>query len=255
MNRLVPDSGTFRTVGQLQHIHPHDQCSLELTAGTGPTITHCNIPGTIALTFDDGPSPYTEQVLDLLDQHGAKATFFVNGDNFGRGSIDDPSKPWPGLIRRMHNSGHQIGSHTWSHADLTNVDSQTRLTEVSRLETALVHILGFYPTYFRPPFAHCDAACEWDLGAMGYHVVNFDVDTKDYLHTTSEDIQISQNIFAGAVSGNPAETSYLVLSHDVWEQTARKLVPFMLNTLEQRGFKAVTVGECLGDPVENWYRS
>jgi peptidoglycan/xylan/chitin deacetylase (PgdA/CDA1 family) len=73
----------------------------------GIVINHCSIPGTIALTFDDGPYIYTAQVLDTLAHHGARATFFLNGRN--RGHIDQ----FPDLVKRAHAEGHQLGSHTY----------------------------------------------------------------------------------------------------------------------------------------------
>lgn len=72
----------------------------------GAVIDHCVIPGTIALTFDDGPFIYTAQMLDTLAFHGAVATFFLNGVN--KGSIDG----FPELVQRALNEGHQLGSHT-----------------------------------------------------------------------------------------------------------------------------------------------
>jgi peptidoglycan/xylan/chitin deacetylase (PgdA/CDA1 family) len=72
----------------------------------GQVIFSCTQPGTMALTFDDGPFAYTSQVLDKLDAAGAKGTFFVNGRNYG--SITD----YAGVVQRMVNSGHQVGSHT-----------------------------------------------------------------------------------------------------------------------------------------------
>lgn len=156
----------------------------------------------------------------------------------------------------MHAAGHQIGSHGWRHLDLNHVSSETRVEEVVRLEQGLTKVLGFYPTYFRPPFGTCDtAACLADLAGLAYHVVNFNVDTKDYEHDSPDGIGVSMDIFASTVVGSPAVSSYIVLSHDVYGQTAETLVPFMLETLVGRGFRMVTVGECLGDPVENWYRT
>jgi peptidoglycan/xylan/chitin deacetylase (PgdA/CDA1 family) len=222
--------------------------------GTGPIIWSCYIPGTVALTFDDGPSSFTPRILDILGHYGARATFFVNGENYGRSRIDDSSSPWPNLIRRMHALGHQVGSHTWQHVDMSWADSETRYEEVIRLEKALEDILGFYPTYFRPPYGSCDGPCQEDLGELGYHVVNFNIDTKDYEHDSPHGIAESMDIFAGMLAGNPADSSYIVLSHDVYGQTTETLLPFMLEALVKRGFKAVTVGECLGDPAENWYR-
>jgi peptidoglycan/xylan/chitin deacetylase (PgdA/CDA1 family) len=56
-------------------------------------------PGDMALTFDDGPGIYTSHILDLFDQYNASATFFIVGNNNGRGEIDNTSLPWPGLIK------------------------------------------------------------------------------------------------------------------------------------------------------------
>lgn len=73
----------------------------------GAVITHCAIPGTIALTFDDGPYIYTPQILDTLAQHDVRATFFLNGHN--RGHIDTS----PEVVQRTLAEGHQLGSHTF----------------------------------------------------------------------------------------------------------------------------------------------
>ncbi|KAH8893112.1 carbohydrate esterase family 4 protein [Thozetella sp. PMI_491] len=232
----------------------HGPAKRELPYGT--LVEHCNVPGTVALTFDDGPYQYTLHVLDLLDQYGANATFFVVGDNFGRGFLDDPSSPWPDVLRRMAGSGHQVGSHTWDHnVDLSQTDSSTRYDEMAKVEVALNNVLGYYPTYMRPPFGSCDAACQQDLGAMGYHVINFDVDTKDYENDSPDQIHVAIENFDAGVSGDPSSSSFIVLSHDVHENTAYTLAEYMLQSVQSRGFRAVTVGECLGDDASNWYRT
>lgn len=74
----------------------------------GAGIEHCQNPGTIALTFDDGPYNYTSHVLDVLASYGAKATFFITGNNLGKGQIDIKDTGWPAIIRRMHAEGHQV---------------------------------------------------------------------------------------------------------------------------------------------------
>jgi peptidoglycan/xylan/chitin deacetylase (PgdA/CDA1 family) len=122
---------------------------------SGVIINHCTVPGVVALTFDDGPFRYTSKVLDHLDRYGARATFFVNGENWSRG-IADESTPWPDILRRMDRSGHQIGSHTWSHADLSTVGPEARYYQIRRLERALRVVLGKSPTYLRPPYASCN---------------------------------------------------------------------------------------------------
>lgn len=70
-------------------------------------ITGCAVPNSFALTFDDGPHIFTKTLLDTLKQADIKATFFVNGDNFGK--IEDRKEE----LHRMMNEGHQIGSHTY----------------------------------------------------------------------------------------------------------------------------------------------
>jgi peptidoglycan/xylan/chitin deacetylase (PgdA/CDA1 family) len=79
----------------------------------GTVITSCTVPNTVALTFDDGPYQYTEQLLDTLDAAGFRATFFMNGNNYGH--IED----YAPTLHRMINEHHQIGSHTVSDNSLT----------------------------------------------------------------------------------------------------------------------------------------
>lgn len=220
----------------------------------GPVIEHCTVPGVVALTFDDGPFFHTPHILDLLDQYGFKATFFVNGDNWVD-NIDDESTPWPEILRRIVTSGHQLGSHTWSHVDMTEVDSATRKDQMQRLDNTLIKVVGKSPTYFRPPYGSCQGGCLDDMKALGYYIIDFDLDTKDYLNNTPDTIATAKQAFAKALdAGSPAD-SWLALAHDVHEQTAIDLVPYMLEKIKQRGYKAVTVGECLGDAPANWYRS
>lgn len=71
-------------------------------------IDHCKNPGAVALTFDDGPYNYTSHLLDVLAAYGSKATFFITGNNLGKGQIDIEETGWPDIIRRMHADGHQV---------------------------------------------------------------------------------------------------------------------------------------------------
>jgi hypothetical protein len=118
----------------------------------GINIRKCTIAGKVALTFDDGPYIYTSDLLDLLKAKGVKATFFIVGNNGGKGQINDPKTGYPALIQRTYNEGHQIGSHTWSHQDLSTLTRQQRYDQVIKNEIAINDILGFFPTYLRPPY-------------------------------------------------------------------------------------------------------
>jgi peptidoglycan/xylan/chitin deacetylase (PgdA/CDA1 family) len=225
----------------------------------GNGIYDCVTPGDVALTYDDGPYIYTGHILDILDQYNAKATFFITGNNNGKGEIDNAANEWPALIKRMDTSGHHIASHTWSHNDLSLEfkTSADRKLNMYKNEMALRNILGKFPTYMRPPYSSCTAAsgCEADLKTLGYHVVYFDLDTDDYDQDSPLLIQNSKNWFSGNMSTVNSQTgNMLVISHDIHQQTAYNLTEYMLQTLIAEGFKPVTLGECLGDPVANWYR-
>ncbi|KAK8126024.1 chitin deacetylase [Apiospora kogelbergensis] len=200
----------------------------------GAGIYACAKKGTVALTYDDGPSGYTNDLLDLLAKYNAKATFFMTGVNNNKGQIDDPATPFPAVIRRMHSDKHQLASHTWSHADLSAITSAQRRNEMIKLEMAMRNI---------------------DLESLGYHVVYFDLDTQDYLHTQADQIQTSKDIVTKFFQGKQsAAFDALSIGHDIHFQTVYNLTEFMLSTVSKQGYKFVTVGECLNDPVENWYR-
>lgn len=220
-------------------------------------IFNCKVPKTVALTYDDGPNIYTSDLLDMLDSFNAKATFFVTGINSNKGSIDDPNLPWRSLINRMLHSNHQIASHTWAHQDLDALSAAQRLSQMVKNEMALRNIFGGFPTYMRPPYSRCSeqSGCVRDMNDLGYHVAYFDVDTDDYNNDSPDLIQRSKDNFDNAIaSAKPYGGPLLVIAHDVHEQTVYNLTPHMLQGIYAAGYKAVTLGECLGDGPENWYR-
>jgi len=113
-----------------------------------------------------------------LDKYNAKATFFITGNNMGKGQIDNVSTGYPQLIQRMHKSGHQIASHTWTHQNLTNMTVEQRQNQMYYNEMAFRNILGFIPTYMRPPYSECDNATQDMLSDMGYHIVFYNIDSQ-----------------------------------------------------------------------------
>lgn len=97
----------------------------------GTDIYDCEVPGEIALTYDDGPYIYTDGMLDVLSSYNAKATFFITGINNGKGAIDT-TPAWNAVIHKMYAAGHQLASHTWSHADLSTLTEDRRRNEMVR---------------------------------------------------------------------------------------------------------------------------
>jgi peptidoglycan/xylan/chitin deacetylase (PgdA/CDA1 family) len=109
----------------------------------GPAVIREAGAHEVALTFDDGPSPYTAQVLDILRRDHVRATFFLCGANAER---------YPELVRRIRAEGHQIGNHTYSHPYLYLMSEASIASEIDRTQDVLQKITGARPTLFRPPF-------------------------------------------------------------------------------------------------------
>jgi peptidoglycan-N-acetylglucosamine deacetylase len=110
----------------------------------GRTLTAPRRPGEIALTFDDGPNPaWTPKLLELLDRHGVKATFFLVGKYASDESV---------LTRFIANNGHLIGNHTWSHPNLALTALSKVREELRNTNDALEQIIGKPVKHFRPPF-------------------------------------------------------------------------------------------------------
>lgn len=98
---------------------------------------------TRSLTFDDGPHyKYTAEILDILDEYGAKATFFVVGELAER---------YPELILRELAEGHEIGNHTWSHPKMKKLTVDSLKQEILKTEELLNEIADYRPKLFRPP--------------------------------------------------------------------------------------------------------
>lgn len=211
----------------------------------GTLIHRCTEPNTIALTFDDGPFTFTPDVLDMFNDAGAKATFFLNGHNWGYMTDHKAT------VVRMIAEGHQVGHHTWSHPDLATLTTEETTTQMTLLEDALIGVIGKFPTYMRPPFFSYTDSTLQTLGQLGYHVIHANIDTLDWNFQGQCEIQTSIRLFDEGLDDGGS----IVLAHDVHSYTAYELVPAMLQMVSDRGLRAVTVGECLGDPETNWYRT
>ena len=134
--------------------------ALTLTAGADKVIY---------LTFDDGPfSPNTEAILDLLAQHGARATFFVVGTQ---------ASARPALLERIYAGGHGLANHTWGHRSLEGASWETFAAQV----TTLSDLLGERESKcLRPPYSKTDANTARWAEALGYRVVLYSADPEDW---------------------------------------------------------------------------
>uniref|UniRef100_UPI0040570575 polysaccharide deacetylase family protein n=1 Tax=Acetatifactor sp. TaxID=1872090 RepID=UPI0040570575 len=181
----------------------------------------------IALTFDDGPHPaYTEQLLDGLKERGVKVTFFVTGEH---------AVLHPDIIERIHEEGHLIGNHTYSHIQLTADNRDEFKEELVATSEALEEIIQEEVIYVRPPYGTWDKALEAELNMIP---VLWTVDPLDWC---SSDVSgIVQKVL------KEAEENDIILMHDYYGTTVTAALQIVDELLE-KGYTFVTVEEILFD--------
>lgn len=143
-----------------------------------------------ALTFDDGPCPqYTPLLLDILDKHKAKATFFLVGKQVRR---------YQELVKEIIDAGHAIGNHTWDHPSFPLISSLQRRQQIIDCEKAL----GSYKTrLFRPPYGHQNLFTQIDSMLLGYKTICWNIVAQDWLDDSSEIIakRVLEHIRPGSI--------------------------------------------------------
>lgn len=162
--------------------------------GTVPEKYYAGHTKVMFLTFDDGPDPtYTPLILDVLEKHGAKATFLVLGAN---------AEQHPELMAEIYRRGHAVGSHTWDHKNLAKLDATAVAAQMTQTDTAL----GARTTCMRPPYGATNKATRAQLTSMGKWVLHWDLGTGDWENRTAA--QISDTLVHQATNGA------LTLMHD-----------------------------------------
>ncbi len=190
----------------------------------------------LAITFDDGPGPYTEQLLETLRHYNAKATFFVIGRN---------AAIYENTLRHILSAGHQIGNHTWHHPDLTKLDAAAIEAEIVETNSAVHMATGQAPTIVRPPYGAINQSVLAELGRLGMASIFWSVDTRDWADRNSA--IVCQRAVEGARPGS------IILLHDI-HKTSVEAVPCILSQLSQKGFRFVTVRQLIGhiEPGRNY---
>jgi peptidoglycan/xylan/chitin deacetylase (PgdA/CDA1 family) len=202
-----------------------------------PPTSGSNLQKIVVLTFDDGPSArYTPQILDILKQNGVHATFFVIGRNVAK---------YPGLVKREVAEGHAVGNHTWSHPLFTPLESQRQLfNELAKADSAIYNAAGVHVSLFRPPHGWASPWMVKSVEGMGYDVINWTVDPKDWKHPKA-------NIIIKRVEHSLGESA-IVLLHDglelkndpVQENTVQALREIIAD-FKAKGYQFVTVTQLI----------
>lgn len=188
--------------------------------------TDCE-PRKIALTFDDGPHyAYTKILLDGLKERGVVATFFVTGEH---------AALHPELVRRMHNEGHLVGNHTYSHIALRHDNREEYKEELLLTSEVLEEITGEEVLFVRPPYGSWNKVFEEELNMIP---VLWTVDPLDWCSSSVE--CIVQNTLCDV------EDNDIILMHDYFETSVTAALEIVDELLEE-GFTFVTVEEILFD--------
>jgi peptidoglycan/xylan/chitin deacetylase (PgdA/CDA1 family) len=176
----------------------------------------------VALTFDDGPGAHTERLLATLAHYQARSTFFVIGQKVA----DNPQ-----IVRAQVAAGHEIGNHTWSHPDLTQLAPDEVSDQINLADQAIEAAVGFRPTYVRPPFGALNPSVR---ATVDRPLILWSVDPRDWecLDTDVVASHVLENVRPGDV----------VLMHDI-HRTTVDAVPRILDALAGRGYHFVTVSE------------
>ncbi|MHC9549436.1 polysaccharide deacetylase family protein [Corynebacterium diphtheriae] len=214
--RLLPVSQVPAPVGPLPQVQPGAVSPVD-----------CAVSKCVALTFDDGPGPYTSQILDTLDSHGVKATFFEIATAIPR---------FPEVVRRQVASGMEVGSHTVTHRQLPLLPLAEQQREADGASDRLVEAGAPRPVMMRPPYG----AWNQDTKRLGYSLILWNVDSEDW---KNRDAQVTtNNIMAQVRPGS------IVLMHDIHPSTAEAL-PGIIDRLKEQGYTLVTVSQLLGQTV------
>ena len=178
-----------------------------------------------ALTFDDGPHrSTTDRLLDGLRERGARATFFLVGEEIGANRD---------LVRRMEDEGHQVGNHTWGHRRLNDLTADEAAQEIGKTDALLTEILGPGSYWLRPPYGFLPKDGE---RLISMPMIKWSVDPRDW---ESRDKDKVVQAVEEAIQPNS-----IVLLHDLYPSSVDAALE-LVDRLSAKGYRFVTVEELL----------
>ncbi len=176
----------------------------------------------IALTYDDGPSKYTQEILDLLKENNSAATFFVLGSQASK---------YEETIKQMIEDGNQIGNHSYDHKRLTSLNDEELYDQINRTDNLIYEIALYKPFVMRPPYGSTTEAL---IDKLQKPIINWSIDTRDWESRNAE--AITEIIFENVKDGD------IILMHDLYEsslEASKIVIPELIN----RGYQLVTISE------------
>ena len=189
----------------------------------------CAVQKCVALTFDDGPGPYTDRLLKVLADNDAKATFFLIGNKVAAN---------PAGARRIAEAGMEIGSHTWEHPNMTAIPAEDVPAQFSKANEAILAATGRQPALVRTAGGLTNDQVLAEAGKQGLADINWDVIPFDWANDANLDA--SRQILMSQI-----EPGSVVLLHDTYSSTVDLAYQF-IPVLKANGYHLVTVSQLLG---------
>ena len=183
----------------------------------------------VALTFDDGPGPFTDRLLQILKDNDAKATFFLIGNKVAAN---------PAGAKRVADAGMEVASHTWEHPNMTTIPPELISGQLSKANDAITAATGQTPKLYRPAGGLSNDAVRAAAKQLGMAEILWDVVPFDWINdsdTAATTYMLKTQIKPGSV----------VLFHDTYSSTVDVVYQF-IPVLKANGYHLVTVSQLLG---------
>jgi len=195
----------------------------------GAEIVDCSQAKCVALTFDDGPSPYTDRLLQILNQNDARSTFFLIGNKVAAN---------PAGAKRIADAGMEVANHTWEHPNMTTIPPEDIGSQISKANDAIQAATGQRPKLLRTAGGLINDNVLAAAKQQGMADVNWDVIPFDWMNdsdTAATRYMLMTQIKPGSV----------VLFHDTYSSTVDLVYQF-IPVLRANGYHLVTVSQLLG---------
>lgn len=202
-------------------------------------------PKKVALTFDDGPDPvYTPKVMDILESHGVRGTFFVIGQNV---------VAHPETARALIARGHEIENHTFTHPVFSLLTTDANRSQIEATNEIIQEVTGVRPRYFRKPYSDRNEATNTSdityldlLRQEGLQASEYDIDSKDWLLESSDEIVNHVKSQFEATNGGYSQ----VLLHDSHQnpELTIQALPKVIEYIQSQGIEIVTVNQLADQP-------
>ncbi len=186
----------------------------------------------IAFTFDDGPSAYTDKLLDCLRDNGAKATFFIVGERVSS---------YPESLKRAYDEGHEIANHSWDHpSPFMDLSKDQQLQQYSKTNDAIEAVIGKRTAIDRPPGG---SMTEERAAEIGREQILWSVDTLDWkLRKEDNGVDLIYNAIMDSEDG--AKDGSIILLHDLHEKSVDAAIR-AIPELKEQGYKFVTISQMM----------